>query len=214
MLRDAARGRLPEPDGSVDVVPGTPEGARGALAMFTAHLVVAADVDPGDVHLRVAPGDFASWAAPEFFSWFGTRVGGEPGTFDMVLVAPGERRAPAAALSPAPPDFDHPRVRRASRYRRDVRVWTDRDRRAVLVVGRGLAGRLRESPGSHRSRRRTRRRCAHCSRPASGRSGRSSCSRPAEPFGLARTRSRCRRRSIQAVYARSMNLDVTSSPFG
>jgi GNAT superfamily N-acetyltransferase len=142
MLRDAARGRLPEPDGSVDVVPGTPEGARGALAMFTAHLVVAADVDPGDVHLRVAPGDFASWAAPEFFSWFGTRVGGEPGTFDMVLVAPGERRAPAAALSPAPPDFDHPRVRRASRYRRDVRVWTDRDRRAVLVVGRGLAGRL------------------------------------------------------------------------
>src|SRR5689334_15378063 len=105
MMRDAARGRVPEPDGSIDVVCGTPEGARGALVMFTAHLVVAADVEPDEIHARVAPGDFASWTAPQFFTWFGDRVDGEPGDFDVVLVAPGERRSPAAALSPAPPGF-------------------------------------------------------------------------------------------------------------
>ena len=142
VMRDAARGRVPEPDGSIDVVRGTPEGALGALVMFTAHLVVAADVEPDEIHARVAPGNFASWTAPELFEWFGERVDGTSGSFDVVLVAPGERRSPAAALSPAPPDFDHPRVRSASRHRSDVKVWTDRDRRAVLVVGRGLAGRL------------------------------------------------------------------------
>ena len=33
LLRDAARGRVPEPDGSIDVIPGRPEGALGALAL-------------------------------------------------------------------------------------------------------------------------------------------------------------------------------------
>jgi GNAT superfamily N-acetyltransferase len=142
LMRDAARGRVPDPDGSIDVVPGVPEGARGALLMFTAHLVVAADVAADEVNARVAPGDFASWVAPELFSWFGERVDGVHGTYDVVLVAPGERRAPAATLSAAPATFDHPRVRSASRHRNDVKVWTDRDRRGVVVVGRGLAGRL------------------------------------------------------------------------
>jgi GNAT superfamily N-acetyltransferase len=36
-------------------------------------------------------------------------------------------------------DSDHPRVRRARRYRPQVRIWTTDG--GVLVVGRGLAGR-------------------------------------------------------------------------
>ena len=37
---------------------------------------------------------------------------------------------------------DHSRVARARRYREDVRVWTTADETGVLLLGRGLAGRL------------------------------------------------------------------------
>jgi GNAT superfamily N-acetyltransferase len=36
---------------------------------------------------------------------------------------------------------DHPRVRRALRYRHDVRVWESPSKAGHLVLGRGLAGR-------------------------------------------------------------------------
>jgi len=54
-----------------------------------------------------------------------------------VLLAPA-RPVPLAGLAPVT-DADSPRLRRAERYRVDVRAWTVEG--AILIVGRGLAGR-------------------------------------------------------------------------
>jgi hypothetical protein len=45
LLLDAARGRPPTPDGSVEVLPGLP-GPVDAVLAFTAHHLVVGDVDP------------------------------------------------------------------------------------------------------------------------------------------------------------------------
>ena len=140
LLHHAARGRPPEADGSIDVLPA-PEGALAALLTFTSHLVVSGDVGVDQINEWVTPGDFVSWNAPGFVTWLAERVDGRPGPHDVVLVAPGERRAPAIDLRPQTPPPDHARVRRASRHRRDISVWTESQDRAVLVIGRGLAGR-------------------------------------------------------------------------
>ena len=96
----------------------------------------------------------------------------------------------------------HPRIARARAHRTEVRVFEDA--RGLVVLGRGLAGRLelslevysherdRERPArssarpsprpappsrcSHSRRRRTPHRCARCSRPGSSRSAPRSCS--------------------------------------
>lgn len=140
LLLDAARGRFPAPDGSVTVLPAPSDGGLAALLEFTAHLVVAADVDVAEVTHHAAPGDFAGWAGPAFRDWFATRVDARPGDLDNVLVAPG-RASPVVRLVPTDAHDGHPRVVRASRHRTDVRVWTDTTGAGVLIVGRGLAGR-------------------------------------------------------------------------
>ncbi len=140
LLRHAARGRPPDADGSIDLLPA-PEGAHAALLMFTSHLVVAADVGIDQLNEWVAPGDFVSWNAPEFVRWLARHVGAHAQSHDIVLVAPGERRGPSLDLRQAHEPSDHPRVRRASRARVDVRVWSESRDRAVLVIGRGLEGR-------------------------------------------------------------------------
>jgi len=140
LLWDAARGRPPEPDGSIDVL-APPDGAHAALVSFPAHLVVAAPLDAKRIEEWVAPGDFASWTSPEFVTWLAGAVDARVGSQDVVLAAPGERRSPSIALRERTGPVDHKRVRRATRHRIDARVWTDERERAVLVVGRGLTGR-------------------------------------------------------------------------
>ncbi len=53
MLDDVAAGRLPEPDGAVDVYP-QPDGLSAPLQAFTAHHVVAADSNPDWVQAAFA----------------------------------------------------------------------------------------------------------------------------------------------------------------
>src|SRR5437867_3726744 len=48
LLRAAARGRFPPPDGTVRVV-GSPPGQADAVVAFTAHNVIAAGIDGGEV---------------------------------------------------------------------------------------------------------------------------------------------------------------------
>jgi GNAT superfamily N-acetyltransferase len=140
LLLDAARGRFPAANGSVRVLPAPATGARAALLAFTAHLVVAATVDADEIARHAPPGDFDAWSAPAFHGWLADRVAGEPGDLDAVLVAPG-RAGTVSELVAADAGVVHPRVARASRFRTDVRVWTDRTGAGVVVVGRGLAGR-------------------------------------------------------------------------
>src|SRR5712692_9964645 len=120
ILHRAAFGNLPEADGAVDVVP-PPPGPVDAVIGFTAHLVVAADVPEKEVRARLGPEDFTAWMAPPFLLWLADRMGSRPGSHDLVLAATGPAPESDLPLVAAPHASDHPRVRRASRYRTDVR---------------------------------------------------------------------------------------------
>jgi GNAT superfamily N-acetyltransferase len=151
MLAAAAAGRPPAPDGGVTVVPRGVGGAVAGVVGFTAHHVVTADVDPDWVRSVLPPGSLSAPMSARFLAALADRTGAEPGAYDTVLVArptpvPGPDLTPVVAAESA-------RLRRAERYRVDVRAWTVPG--AILIVGRGLAGRWEvslEVDPSHRGR--------------------------------------------------------------
>jgi GNAT superfamily N-acetyltransferase len=144
LLRDAALGTPPAADGVVEVWPA-PAGAVDAVLAFTAHHVVAAEVDPDLVAARLPDGDLTAPTSPGFLGWLGERLGSHPGSLDVVPAAGGLGGTPPLELTAVVDPERHPRVARALRYRGDLRVWTDREGAGVLVLGRGLAGRLEVS---------------------------------------------------------------------
>ena len=79
---------------------------------------------------------------PAFLSWLGSRL--NAGTYTPDLVMSSFRAVP----DPAFPlierhDLDtHPRVMMARRYRREVRVFSDRDERGLLTIGCSYAGHM------------------------------------------------------------------------
>jgi hypothetical protein len=141
LLQDAARGRPPAADGAVEVWP-PPPGPVDAVLAFTAHHVVAAAVDPAEVAARLPAGDLSAPMGPAFLAWLGGRLGRRPGSLDVVLAADPLPGPPPLALARGVDPDRHPRAARALRYRQDLQVWTDPEGMAVLVLGRGLAGRL------------------------------------------------------------------------
>lgn len=61
---------------------------------------------------------------------------------DVVLTAPAGRvTATVLEFAEVSGDGAHPRAVRTRRYRRQVRIWETAGGEAVLVLGRGLAGR-------------------------------------------------------------------------
>ncbi len=140
LLRQVASGVFPPPDGLVEVLP-QPPGPVDAVLAFTAHHVVAAAVDPDWARSQLPEGDFIAPMSPRFLSALSERLGSRPGSLDAVLCATGEPGEPGVSLLELPEDIDHPRVQRARRYRTDIRVYGTLDRRGLLVIGRGLAGR-------------------------------------------------------------------------
>jgi GNAT superfamily N-acetyltransferase len=131
-----AAGRPPAADGAVTVLPRAAGGAVAAVLGFTAHHVVAADVDPGWVGSVLPTGSLTAPLSARFLAALAARVGAEPGALDVVLLAPAAVALPG--LRPvAPPE--HPRLRRAERYRDGVRAYAAGG--GLLVLGRGLAGR-------------------------------------------------------------------------
>jgi GNAT superfamily N-acetyltransferase len=140
MLHAAAHGNHPSPDGFVEVLP-SPGGPADAIVDFTAHLVVAADVPADDVLNQLPVGDLSAWTHPSFQLWLAERLGSKPGSRDLVMAAPPTDHADLE-VTPRDDLGDHDRVKRAARYRTDLQVFTDPDEIGVLVIGRGLAGRL------------------------------------------------------------------------
>lgn len=156
MLARVAAGSPPPADGSVTVVPRAAGGAVAAVLGFTAHHVVAAGVDPGWVRSVLPAGSLAAPMSARFLAALADRVGAEPGGYDVVLLAP-PAHSPAAVPAPAAarvagapaaaesldlrpvPGEDHARLRRAERYRTEVRAYCVEG--GLLVLGRGLAGR-------------------------------------------------------------------------
>lgn len=65
LLRDAARGRFPPTDGTVRIFPAPP-GPVDAVVAFTAHNVIAADVDQGEILQRLPGHDPGAPMSAEF----------------------------------------------------------------------------------------------------------------------------------------------------
>jgi hypothetical protein len=137
-LADAARGRFPELDGAVEVVP-SPGPPCDALVAFTGHYVLAADVDADEVAARWPPGALSLPFAPASLVWLAERTGRVPLTHDALLVTVGDGSGPPAWLE-RDDDVSHPRVDEAARFRTIDEIWTD-GRGSLVMVGRGLCGR-------------------------------------------------------------------------
>ena len=108
------------------------------MVAFPAHFVVAADVEWPWVESLIRTADFGAPLGPPFLRALEQRLHLAAGSTDAVLLAGPLAGPPPIDLMPVR-DIDHPRVRRARRYRTDVRVWTTAP--GVLIMGRGVAGR-------------------------------------------------------------------------
>ncbi|MGW5362104.1 GNAT family N-acetyltransferase [Actinopolymorpha pittospori] len=145
------RGEWPPPDGRLRVV-AQPSPRSAAVVAFTAHSVVAADVDADWVRSRLDPDDLAAPLRAPFLAALADRLARRVGAVDMVALASPLPGPPPVALSEWT-DSEHPRVRRAHRYRDEVRVWGTEG--GMVLVGRGLAGRWEvayEVDPTHRGR--------------------------------------------------------------
>ncbi|WP_213453348.1 GNAT family N-acetyltransferase [Rhizomonospora bruguierae] len=132
LARVEAGERLPtEPWLAVVPQPG-PRAA--AVVAFPGFIVVAADVDPVWVRDLVPDGDLSAALNPPFLTALCEKLGHRVNNIDMVLTA-----SPVSPVSLPAVDVDHPRVRRARRYRDDITVYEVSG--GVLILGRGLAGR-------------------------------------------------------------------------
>ncbi|MFE6174130.1 GNAT family N-acetyltransferase [Streptomyces sp. NPDC056464] len=144
ILDAVARGAFPPADGRTTVVPQPSPRNAGVLA-FTAHSVVFTDEDPAWVYDTLHGVDCDALAAPmnpSFLAALMERTGRKAETIDAVLVGaplPGE---PPLALREIE-DAGHPRIGYARGRRDEVRAWAAEG--GVLVMGRGVAGRLEVS---------------------------------------------------------------------
>jgi GNAT superfamily N-acetyltransferase len=144
ILDAAAAGVFPPADGGTTVVP-QPSPRDAGVVSFTAHSVVFTDEDPDWVRETLRGADCDALAAPlnpRFLTALLDRTGRRTETVDALLVGgplPGEPPLPLREIE----DPAHPRIAYARRRRREVRAWTADG--GVLVMGRGVAGRLEVS---------------------------------------------------------------------
>src|SRR5438105_54033 len=132
-LRDAAQGVFPPADGKIEVVP-SPGPPCDAIVAFTGHFVIAAAIDAAEVALRMPVGEFSVPLSPASLLWMAAELDLEPATHDALLVTMGTGTGAPTWLRHAD-DLAHPRVERASRYRRIDSVWTIDEDAGVLVLG-------------------------------------------------------------------------------
>jgi hypothetical protein len=139
LLDAAARGSFPPADGRVEIV-GSPGPPCDALLAFTGHYVLAADADEDEIASRWPVGELSLPFAPASLTWLAGRIGREPLTHDALLVTIGDGARVPAWLQ-RDDAAAHPRVDRASRFRTVEGIWSADDGAAIMIVGRGLAGR-------------------------------------------------------------------------
>lgn len=135
----AAQGRMPAPDGEVEVRFGL-AGKTAAVVAFPAHFYVAAPVDPRWVRAHLPADDYSAPLGARFLVALADEIGAQIGANDAVLAGIAHGRGPGLDLRELG-DHTHPRVRRAHDYRDEVRAWQAADGTGYLVLGRGLAGR-------------------------------------------------------------------------
>jgi hypothetical protein len=172
-LRDifdaAAHGAFPAPDGGTTVVPQPSPRDAGVFA-FTAHSVIATDEDPDWVYATLRALDCDALAATmnaRFLAALMDRTGRGSDTIDVMTVASALPGGPPLPLTEID-DPGHPRVASSRRRRDEVRVWAAQG--GVLVLGRGVAGRLEVAVevGDDLRHRGLGRELARCARQLSG----------------------------------------------
>jgi hypothetical protein len=137
ILARAAAGTPPPPDGGLTVLAQPSDRDAGVIA-FTAHSVVFANVTAEWVRARIPAGDLSAPLRPQFLQALAGRLGRQAASTDMLTVAAARPGPPELPLTQVD-DSDHPRVRRARRYRDDLAIWVGDG--AVVLIGRGVAGR-------------------------------------------------------------------------
>jgi hypothetical protein len=138
LLEGAARGAPPPPDGGVDLLPPPSGPAGAAVVALTAHHVVASRAPEPWLRERLPEGDLLAPMSPAFLAALGELLGLRCDGVDVVLAAEG--LGGGGALSEAGADA-HPRVLRARAHREEVRAFEGAGGAALVVLGRGLAGR-------------------------------------------------------------------------
>jgi hypothetical protein len=116
-----------------------PGPRAAAVCAFTGVSVVAADVEPEWAAGLLPEDDLSAPLNPPFLLALEQKLARRVNNIDMVLMS---------APQPAPPSLPlrevtastHPRVRRAERYRDEVRVWESGRRHPRTRVGRKVGG--------------------------------------------------------------------------
>lgn len=137
ILHSVEAGVQPPADGTIEVIPA-PSARTSAVVCFTGHIYVAADVERAWVRDRIPDGDLSAPMNPPFLHALENHLGRRVNCVDMVFMASRHAGRPPVDLVELT-DSAHPRVRRAKKYRDDVRIWGTPG--GVLVIGRGVAGR-------------------------------------------------------------------------
>ena len=151
LFQDAGRGVFPPTNGAVTVL-RQPGSGEAAVLAFTGHIVIAADLEPEWVTQVLPTADLSDYLNPPFLAALSERLSRRVNCVDIVGYGPALTGPPPLPLTEIV-DRSHPRVRRAQRYRTDVRVWAAVG--GIVVLGRGLAGRLEvafEVDPAHRAR--------------------------------------------------------------
>lgn len=142
ILHRAACGEYPPGDFTTTHVPSPQSPADAVLAFFGHHLL-ASSVDGKFVRAWTDADPFAL-SDVRFLSALASKLSTTPGIYDAVFAARGIGATPKQFGLVELNDCDHPRAQRALAYRdpETLRVFADVTGAGVLVMGRGLAGRL------------------------------------------------------------------------
>jgi GNAT superfamily N-acetyltransferase len=139
LCEQAARGRFPDQDWMLEIVPA-PSRVVAAICAFTAHHVLAADLSEDEVTRHLDADDMAAPMNPTFLRWLGERIDAKVGHVDAVLAALGTGNGDSW-LQPVADPPDNERVRRARVQRVGVRYLAPAAGGAIVTIGSGLADR-------------------------------------------------------------------------
>jgi GNAT superfamily N-acetyltransferase len=142
LLHNAADGKFPPGDFKTTHLPSPDSPADGVFAFF-GHHVIASNVEESFIREWTDRDPFAL-SDVRFLAAFADRLDTTPGIYDAVFAAHGEGKTANDAGLIESADHTHPRVVRAHSYRdpSTIRVFVDPTENGVLVMGRGLAGRM------------------------------------------------------------------------
>jgi GNAT superfamily N-acetyltransferase len=130
VLVEAVRGRFPDPDGSVELMPPWLDGVEGVVALTGRAYVATAR--SADAVMAWRPDGFGAALEPRFIAW----LAGPHGWCDCLDVLLAAEGTGAGGPPPRPGDGD--RVRHAQLVRSDVEAFGDS--RGVITLGTGVAG--------------------------------------------------------------------------